>query len=89
MATPEISSKDWAILTGNVPDVDFIEKLFHWGLCYGLLDRRRMACIIIKGGPEARRLARDLIGSVNDGCIQRDEYTRQVEVIMRKWEIEG
>lgn len=71
------------------PKPDFIEKRFHWGLCYGLLDTKRMAAVIIEGGPDARAKARAIIGDVRDGHIRKDEYARQIEVIMREWEMEG
>ena len=71
------------------PKPDFIEKRLHWGLCYGLLDPKRMAAVIIQGDQDARGKAKAMIADVKDGQIRKDEYTRQVEVMMREWEIEG
>ena len=71
------------------PKPDFIEKRLHWGLCYGLLDRYRMAAVIIEGDQGARARAKAMIADVRDGEIRKDEYTQQIEVMMREWEIEG
>ena len=68
---------------------DFIEKRLYWGLCYGILDTKRMAAVIIEGGHDARARAKAMIADVKDGHIRKDEYVRQIEVKMREWEIRG
>ena len=67
------------------PKPEFIEKHFHWGLCYGMLDPERMAAVIVKMTPDAREYARERLSRVRDGCIFKDEYTYQCEAKMREW----
>lgn len=68
---------------------DFVEKRFYWGLCYGLLNVKRMAAVIIEGGPDARLRAMELLADVKDECIYKDDYTSRIEILMRKWGTEG
>ncbi len=73
---------------------DFIEKRFFWGMCYGVLDPKRMAAVIIKrGGEENGKPLRDraltLLQGVENGAISIDPDAQIVLDKMREWGIPG
>lgn len=84
----EMTNKVVSNAEPNEPE--FVEKRFFWGLCYGLLDVKRMAAVIIRGeGPEIRKRAKEELAGVSDGHLAMDGYTMEIQQKIRKWGIPG